>query len=98
MFADVLGGSASSMLYQSLVKTGKAIEAVLPLLRRAGLYLTVYAYPNPAADGSLKTLKGEVDKVIGEFAQRGIKPADLEKAISSYRASAIWGLDSIEAR
>jgi zinc protease len=39
-----------------------------------------------------------VDKVIGEFAQRGIKPADLEKAISSYRASAIWGLDSIEGK
>lgn len=36
--------------------------------------------------------------MIGEFAQRGIKPADLEKAISSYRASAIWGLDSIEGK
>ena len=42
--------------------------------------------------------RARVDKVIGEFAQRGIKPADLEKAISSYRASAIWGLDSIEGK
>ena len=99
IFADVLGGSASSMLYQSLVKTGKAIEAgASHSCEELACTLTVYAYPNPAADGSLKTLKGEVDKVIGEFAQRGIKPADLEKAISSYRASAIWGLDSIEGK
>ena len=62
-------------------ETGKAIPRrapptpakSLPVPRRS------HAYPNPAADGSLKTLKGEVDKVIGEFAQRGIKPADLEK-------------------
>ncbi len=87
------------MLYQSLVKTGKAIEAgASHSCEELACTLTVYAYPNPAADGSLKTLKGEVDKVIGEFAQRGIKPADLEKAISSYRASAIWGLDSIEGK
>ncbi|BBS85670.1 M16 family metallopeptidase [Aeromonas media] len=99
IFADVLGGSASSMLYQSLVKTGKAIEVgASHSCEELACTLAVYAYPNPAVDGSLKTLKGEVDKVIGEFAQRGIKPADLEKAISSYRASAIWGLDSIEGK
>lgn len=99
IFADVLGGSASSMLYQSLVKTGKAIEVgASHSCEELACTLTVYAYPNPAQDGSLKTLKGEVDKVIGDFANRGIKPADLEKAISSYRAAAIWGLDSIEGK
>ncbi|PJG59563.1 M16 family metallopeptidase [Aeromonas cavernicola] len=99
MFADVLGGSASSMLYQSLVKTGKAIDVgASHYCEELACTLTVYAYPNPAVDGSLKTLKGEVDKVIGEFAQRGLKPEDLEKAISSYRASAIWGLDSVSGK
>ncbi|MGY3857575.1 M16 family metallopeptidase [Aeromonas intestinalis] len=99
IFADVLGGSASSMLYQSLVKTGKAIEVGAGhSCEELACTLTVYAYPNPAVDGSLKTLKGEVDKVIADFANRGVKPADLEKAISSYRSSAIWGLDSIEGK
>lgn len=99
IFADVLGGSASSMLYQSLVKTGKAIEVGAGhSCEELACTLTVYAYPNPAVDGSLKTLKGEVDKVIADFANRGVKPADLEKAISSYRSAAIWGLDSIEGK
>ncbi|MGY6039557.1 M16 family metallopeptidase [Aeromonas sp. AE23HZ002T15] len=99
IFADVLGGSASSMLYQSLVKTGKAIEVGAGhSCEELACTLTVYAYPNPAVDGSLKTLKGEVDKVIADFASRGVKPADLEKAISSYRSAAIWGLDSIEGK
>ncbi|MGY3903133.1 M16 family metallopeptidase [Aeromonas lusitana] len=99
IFADVLGGSASSMLYQSLVKTGMAIEVgASHSCEELACTLTVYAYPNPAVDGSLKTLKGEVDKVIADFAGRGVKPADLEKAISSYRAAAIWGLDSIEGK
>ncbi len=99
MFADVLGGSASSMLYQSLVKTGKAIDVgASHYCEELACTLTVYAYPNPSQDGSLKTLKGEVDKVIGEFAQRGLKPEDLEKAIAKYRASAIWGLDSVSGK
>ena len=99
MFADVLGGSASSMLYQSLVKTGKAIDVgASHYCEELACTLTVYAYPNPAQDGSLRTLKGEVDKVIGEFAQRGLKPEDLEKAIAKYRASAIWGLDSVSGK
>lgn len=99
MFADVLGGSASSMLYQSLVKTGKAIDVgASHYCEELACTLTVYAYPNPSQDGNLKTLKGEVDKVIGEFAQRGLKPEDLEKAIAKYRASAIWGLDSVSGK
>ena len=36
--------------------------------------------------------------MIGEFAQRGLKPEDLEKAIAKYRASAIWGLDSVSGK
>lgn len=59
MFADVLGGSASSMLYQSLVKTGKAIDVgASHYCEELACTLTVYAYPNPSQDGSLKTLKG----------------------------------------
>ena len=43
-------GSASSMLYQSLVKTGKAIEAgASHSCEELACTLTVYAYPNPAA-------------------------------------------------
>ncbi|MEW7865809.1 M16 family metallopeptidase [Aeromonas diversa] len=99
MFADVLGGSASSMLYQSLVNTGKAVDVgASHYCEELACTLTVYAYPNPAVDGSLKTLKAEVDKVIGQFAQRGVQQDDLEKAINKYRASTIWGLSSVEGK
>ncbi|MGL4933731.1 MAG: M16 family metallopeptidase [Aeromonas sp.] len=99
MFAEVLGGSASSMLHQSLVTTGKAVSVgASHYCEELACTLTVYAYPNPAQNGSLKALKGEVDKVIGEFAQRGLKPEDLDKAIAKYRASAIWGLDSVSGK
>jgi zinc protease len=58
------------MLYQSLVQSGKAIDAGrFPLPRRAGLYLTVYAYPNRRR-WQPEDLKSEVDKVIGESPAR----------------------------
>lgn len=99
MFADVLGGSASSMLYQALVKTGKAVDVgASHYCEELACTLTVYAYPNPAVDGSLKSLKAEVDKVVGQFARRGVQQDDLEKAINKYRASTIWGLDSVEGK
>lgn len=99
MFADVLGGSASSMLYQALVKSGKAVDAgASHYCEELACSLAIYAYPNPAADGSLKSLKAEVDKVVAQFAQRGVQQDDLEKAINKYRASAIWGMGSVQGK
>ncbi|MGB5855206.1 MAG: pitrilysin family protein [Oceanisphaera sp.] len=99
VLANVLGGGKSSLLYQELVETGKAVSA------GAGHYcaelactLSVWAYSNPSEDGALAPLKAEVDRIVGELAERGIKKADVDKAVTELRANLILGLDSTKGK
>ncbi|MGL5286204.1 MAG: M16 family metallopeptidase [Aeromonas sp.] len=99
ILGDVLGGSASSMLYQALVKSGKAVDAgASHSCAELACTLSIYAYPNPATNGSLKQLKADVDKVVAQFAQRGLQPEDVAKAISKYRAGVVWRMGSVEGK
>ena len=99
VLANVLGGGKSSLLYQELVETGKAVSA------GAGHYcgelactLSVWAYSNPSKDGSLVPLKADIDRIIGELGERGIKKADVDKAVTELRADLILGLDSTQGK
>lgn len=99
VLANVLGGGKSSLLYQELVETGKAVSA------GAGHYcgelactLTIWAYSNPSKDGSLAPLKADIDRIISELGERGIKTADVDKAVTELRANLILGLDSTQGK
>ena len=99
VLANVLGGGKSSLLYQELVETGKAVSA------GAGHYcgelactLTIWAYSNPSKDGSLVPLKADIDRIMGELGERGIKKADVDKAVTELRADLILGLDSTQGK
>ncbi|MFP2768818.1 M16 family metallopeptidase [Oceanisphaera sp. KMM 10153] len=99
VLSNVLGGGKSSLLYQQLVETGKAVSAgTSHYCAELACTLSVWAYSNPSKDGSLAPLKQEIDRIVAEVAERGIKADDVEKAVTELRADLILGLDSTKGK
>ncbi|WP_026344946.1 M16 family metallopeptidase [Oceanimonas smirnovii] len=99
VLANVLGGGKSSLLYQELVETGKAVSA------GAGHYcselactFSIWAYANPSKNGDLTPLKADVERIINSVVERGIQPEDVSKAVTELRADLILGLDSARGK
>ncbi|WP_417615870.1 M16 family metallopeptidase [Oceanisphaera sp.] len=99
VLANVLGGGKSSLLYQELVETGKAVSAgANHYCAELACTLSVWLYSNPSEDGALAPLKAEVDRIIAELAERGIKKEDVDKAVTELRADLVLGLDSTKGK
>ena len=99
VLANVLGGGKSSLLYQELVETGKAVSAGADhYCGELACTLSIWAYSNPSKDGSLVSLQAEIERIINELGERGINKADVEKAVTELRADLILGLDSTQGK
>ncbi|WP_319783361.1 pitrilysin family protein [Oceanisphaera sp. IT1-181] len=99
VLANVLGGGKSSLLYQELVETGKAVSAgASHYCGELACTLSVWAYSNPSKDGSLVPLKADIELIIGQLSERGIKKSDVDKAVTELRANLILGLDSTRGK
>nr|WP_245748841.1 insulinase family protein [Oceanisphaera psychrotolerans] len=99
VLANVLGGGKSSLLYQQLVETGKAVSAgTSHYCAELACTLSVWVYSNPSKDGSLAPLKQDIDRIVAEIAERGIAAGDVDKAVTELRADLILGLDSTKGK
>ncbi|RKF17522.1 insulinase family protein [Alginatibacterium sediminis] len=99
MFADILGGGKSSILYQNLVKTGLANSAgAYHRCEELSCSLVVYADANPSVNPKLSDMLELVDASIEQFAQRGVSEADVQRVSESFRAAAIFNLDSVSGK
>ncbi|WP_318434053.1 M16 family metallopeptidase [Photobacterium leiognathi] len=99
MLGQVIGSGTNSLLYQKLVKTGKAVDAGA-FQDCAELACTMYVYAMaPSGDkGHLDTLRKEVMSVVTGIEQQGIKKAQLDEIKGSVEASAIYGLQSVSGK
>ncbi|WP_305403202.1 M16 family metallopeptidase [Photobacterium leiognathi] len=99
MLGQVIGSGTNSLLYQKLVKTGKAVDAGA-FQDCAELACTMYVYAMaPSGDkGHLDTLRKEVMSVVNGIEQQGIKKAQLDEIKASVEASAIYGLQSVSGK
>ncbi|PSJ42700.1 peptidase M16 [Zobellella endophytica] len=99
VLASVLGGGKSSLLYQQLVETGKAVSAgASHYCAELACTLSIWAYSNPSNGGSLAPLQQEIDGIVSAIAERGINADDVHKAVTQLRAELILGLDSAEGK
>ncbi|WP_305374320.1 M16 family metallopeptidase [Photobacterium leiognathi] len=96
ILGQVIGNGTNSLLYQKLVKTGKAVDAEA-FQDCAELACTMYVYARAPSGGKghLDTLRKEVMSVINGIEQQGIKKAQLDQIKGSVEASAIYGLQSV---
>ncbi|WP_305832039.1 M16 family metallopeptidase [Photobacterium leiognathi] len=99
MLGQAIGSGTNSLLYQKLVKTGKAVDAGA-FQDCAELACTMYVYAMaPSGDkGYLDTLRKEVMSVVNGIEQQGIKKAQLDEIKGSVEASAIYGLQSVSGK
>ncbi|PHZ60180.1 peptidase M16 [Photobacterium leiognathi] len=99
ILGQVIGNGTNSLLYQKLVKTGKAVDAEA-FQDCAELACTMYVYVRAPSGGKghLDTLRKEVMSVINGIEQQGIKKAQLDEIKGSVEASMIYGLQSVDSK
>lgn len=97
MLSSVLGQGRNSLLYQDLVKTGKALSASA-YQDCAELACSFQLYVVGNQGQSLKALREDVIKVLDSLKVRGIKEDDLTQVKGSAEASAVFGLQSVQGK
>lgn len=95
--ASIIGGGNSSILYQNLVKTQKAIRAnaFVPTSELAGTF-QISIMPNPGTP--LSEMDKEVRAALAQFEKRGVTDDDLEKFKRSEMAEKIYGLEEVSGK
>ena len=97
VLSDILGGGKSSILYQNLVKSKKAVQAGCnhPCTELAGEFtFRVLTYPTTKLDEMEKMVRAALD----EFVTRGITDDDIKKAVNSHEANMVFGLESVSGK
>ncbi|MBY6018074.1 insulinase family protein [Halomonas denitrificans] len=99
LLGDILGGGKTSIFYKNLVEQGYAVQAgVSHPCRELACEFTLYALANPAKELKLANIEALVRESIAEFEQRGVTPADLEKAKVQHEARTLYGLQSVRGK
>lgn len=95
VLAHMLGGGATSALYETLVVEDKyAVGAGAYYLGSAVDDTRLWVYATPAPDVSLEDLDASVDRVIRRFIDEPIDAAHLARAKTRLIADAIYAQDS----
>lgn len=97
VLADIFGGGNNSILYQSMVKTQKALSAnsFTPTNELSGEFIVmVRTYPTT----SLADMLTMVRDAFAEFEKRGVTDDDLKKFVATHEAGEISGLQSVSSK
>ncbi len=97
--AKILGQGQASMLYKSLVQTGRAVQAsVSHSCRELACEMMFIVIQNPGSGETLAEMETEVRATMDEFAKREISEDDLQKFKAEYESHRIFGLQSVSGK
>ncbi|HOY94613.1 MAG TPA: pitrilysin family protein [Catalimonadaceae bacterium] len=95
--SEILGNGNSSILYQKLVKTQKAIRAsAFNMTSELAGTLQFSIMPKPGTP--LADIEKEVRAALAEFETRGVTDDDLTKFRQSNEARLVYGLESVSGK
>lgn len=95
--AEIIGQGKTSILYQNLIKTQKAIEvSTYNYASELSGEFTIRIIPAPGQ--TLKDMDNEVKKAFEEFEKRGVTQEDIDKFIAQLESSTIFGLESLSRK
>ncbi len=97
VLSDIFGGGKSSIFYQEFDKPQKALQSAAyhPCRELAGsMVFQVYSFPG----SNLQDMEAEVRAAIAKFEERGVTQEDIDKFKSTYEASTIRGLSSVQGK
>jgi zinc protease len=97
--AKILGQGKSSLLYQRLVQTGRAVSAfVSHACRELACEMAFVVIQNPASGETLAEMEQAVRDTLHEFAERGVNEDDLQKFIAGFESQQIFGMQSVAGK
>jgi zinc protease len=97
--AKILGQGKSSLLYQRLVQTGRAVSAyVSHACRELACEMAFVVIQNPASGETLSEMEEAVRETLREFAERGVNDDDLQKFIAGFESQQIFGMQSVAGK
>jgi len=95
----VLGQGRTSLLYQNLVQTGRAVSAYTShACRELSCELMVVVIQNPASGETLADMETAIQDTLAEFAERGMNPDDLQKFLAGYESGQVFSLQSVSGK
>lgn len=97
VLSDILGGGKSSIFYQTFDKPQKALQSSVghPCSELSGqMSFTVVSFPG----ANLGVVEKEVRAAISTFEERGVTQEDIDKFKSTFEASTIRGLSSVQGK
>jgi zinc protease len=95
LLMKVVGGGATSRLYQKLVSTDKIASSVGGYYSGGGMdsgKIGVYGVPTPG--NTLDKVEAGIDAVLAEIKEKGVTEAELTRAKTGYMAEYIYESDS----
>ena len=95
--SQILGQGKTSMMYQSMVKNQKALQA-LAFSSQSELTGEFIILATSFANGNLADLQHLVKSAMADFEKRGVTDDDLEKFKNSFESRLINRLSSIEGK
>lgn len=99
MLASLLGSGKNSVLYQKLVKTGKAVDAgAYQDCAELACTLYLYAMTDSGDKAALKPIYQEMQSALDEFKKTGVSQSQLDEVVGRAKANAVYALQSVSGK
>ncbi|MGB2078189.1 MAG: M16 family metallopeptidase [Vibrio sp.] len=97
--ASLLGSGKNSILYQSLVKTGKAVDAgAYQDCAELACTLYVYAMTDSGEKGDLTPIYQDIQTALADFSKKGVSQDQLDQVVGKAKANAVYALQSVAGK
>ncbi len=95
----VLGQGRTSLLYQNLVQTGRAVSAYTShACRELSCELMVVVIQNPSSGETLADMEKAIRETLREFTERGVNQDDLQKFLAGFESGQIFSMQSVSGK
>jgi len=97
--AKILGQGKTSLLYQRLVQSGRAVSAFAShACRELACEMAFIVVQNPASGETLAQMEAAVRETLNEFSIRGVSADDLEKFKAQIESGRIFDMQSVAGK
>lgn len=99
VLSNILGSGKTSLFYESLVKTGKAVQAgVSHPCSELACEFNLMALISPESEESLSSMYNTIQSMLDSFESRPFDDDALLRVKASIKASTIYGLQSVSGK
>lgn len=97
--AKIMGQGKTSLLYQRLVQSGRAVSAfVSHACRELACEMAFIVVQNPASGETLAQMEAAIRETWNEFSARGVSADDLEKFKAQIESGKIFAMQSLAGK